>query len=219
MRPATTTAQARDTPTRRSGEETREHVLAIAQQLFHFEGIRATGIDTVAERAGVAPPTLYRLFTSKDGLVSAYVERCSHHYRTVLSAATAPCAGGPREQILAVFAAFDDEVRSGARRGCPFLMVLAEYPDPRHPAHIKAIAHKAWLRGLFHQLARQLAEVEPVRDHQVLAEQLALVAEGVYGSLQALGPGGPAAHGRACAQALIDAARGNAVPTNAPEGH
>lgn len=39
-----------------------------------------------------------------------------------------------------------------------------------------------------------------------LGYHLALVAEGIYGSAQALGASGPARHGRACAEALIAAA-------------
>ena len=48
---------------------------------------------------------------------------------------TAGFAGTPDERILAVFDAFTDEVLSEACRGCPFLMVLAEFPDPQNAAH------------------------------------------------------------------------------------
>jgi AcrR family transcriptional regulator len=197
----------RSAPSRRTSEETREHILAVADKLFYSEGIRATGIDTLAARAEVAPTTLYRQFASKDDLVAGYVERCSERYKAVLAAATSSRAGTPRERILAAFDAFAAEIRSGSCRGCPFLMVLAEYPDPESPAHAKAAEHKAWLRALFHGLVRELASETKLHDPEALAHQLALVAEGVYGSVQALGPAGPAAHGRAAAAALIDSAR------------
>lgn len=194
-------------PSRRSSEETREHILAVADRLFYSDGIRATGIDTLAAQAEVAATTLYRQFASKDDLVAAYVERCSERYKAVLGAATSPRAGTARERILGAFDAFAAEIRSGSCRGCPFLMVLAEYPDPESPAHTKAAGHKSWLHALFHELVRELASTTQLRDPEALADQLALVAEGVYGSVQALGPAGPAAHGRATAAALIDAAR------------
>jgi len=197
----------RSASSRRTSEDTREHILVVADKLFYSDGIRATGIDMLAARAEVAPTTLYRQFASKDDLVAAYVERCSERYKAVLGAATSPGAGEARERILAAFDAFAVEIRSGSCRGCPFLMVLAEYPDPESPAHAKAAGHKAWLRGLFHELVRELASTARLRDPEVLADQLALVAEGVYGSVQALGPAGPAAHGRAAAAALIDGAR------------
>jgi AcrR family transcriptional regulator len=197
----------RSAPSRRTSEETREHILAVADELFYSEGIRATGIDALAARADVAPTTLYRQFASKDDLVAAYVERCSERYKAALGAATSPAAGPPRERILAAFDAFAAEIRSGSCRGCPFLMLLAEYPDPESPAHVKAAGHKSWLRALFHELVRELASTTKLHDPEALADQLALVAEGVYGSVQALGPAGPAARGRAAAAALIDGAR------------
>lgn len=199
-------APHRNASSRRTSEETREHILAVAEKLFYSDGIRATGVDTLAARADVAPTTLYRQFASKDDLVAAYVERCSERYKTVLGAASSPAAGTARERILAVFDAFAAEVRSGSCRGCPFLMVLAEYPDPKSPAHAKAAGHKAWLRALFHELVGELASTTQLRDPEALADQLALVAEGVYGSVQALGPVGPAAHGHAAAAALIHGA-------------
>lgn len=59
----------------RSAADTREHVLEVARELFYWHGIRATGVDRIATEADVSPTTLYRLFTSKDDLVAAYVER------------------------------------------------------------------------------------------------------------------------------------------------
>src|SRR5271170_4063056 len=123
----------------RSAAATREHVLAVANELFYWHGIRATGIDQVAAEAGVAPTTLYRLFASKDDLIGAYVERADRLYRDWFEAAA-------RQQILAVFDALTEQVQPGRCRGCPFLMALAEFPDPAHPAHRNAVALKAWVR-------------------------------------------------------------------------
>ena len=155
----------------------------------------------------MAPTTLYRLFASKDDLVAAYVERCSDRYKAVLSAATSPSAGTPRDRILAIVDAFTDDVRSESCRGCPFLMVLAEYPDPQSTAHAKAVAHKAWVRDLFHELVGELALTTKLSDPDALADRITLVAEGVYGSVQALGPAGPAAHARSCVETLIAVAQ------------
>lgn len=178
----------------------------MAGQLFYRDGIRATGVDAVAAQAGVAPATLYRLFASKDNLVAAYVERCSDLYKVRLGEASAPSVGPTRDRIMAVFEAFAEEAASDSNRGCPLLLALAEYPDPDSPAHQKAVSHKAWLRGFFRDLVAELETETEVRDPESLADGLSLVAEGIYGSVQALGPSGPARQGRACAAALIDSA-------------
>jgi AcrR family transcriptional regulator len=195
-----------DMPTRRTAAQTREHVLAIAHELFYWHGIRATGIDAVAAEAGVAPTTLYRLFASKDDLIAAYVERADRLYREWMTEATAPAVGAPRERILALFDALDEQVQPQHCRGCPFLMALAEFPDPQLPAHAHAVATKAWVRRRLRELTDALAEVTPLSDPEALADQLAVVMEGVYASAQALGAAGPARRGRAIAEALIDAA-------------
>jgi len=202
----TATPRSNGSRARRSAAETREHILTVAADLFYWEGIRATGVDTVAARAEVAPTTLYRLFASKDDLVAAYVARCSAAYRTRLLAATSPTASSPRDRILAAFDVFTAEALSESCRGCPFLMVLAEFPDPHHPAHQEAIGHKTWVRDLFREIVGELAQHSPLRDQDAVADQLALVADGIYGSVQALGASGPARHGRVCAQTLLDVA-------------
>lgn len=178
----------------------------MAGELFYRDGIRATGVDTVAARAGVAPPTLYRLFATKDDLVAAYVERCSTAYKAKLSTVSAESAGTARERIRNVFAAFTRDAATEACRGCPFLLVLAEYPDPASPAHAQAVAHKAWVRRLLRRLVGELAKECELRDAAGLAAHLALLAEGIYGAAQAFGAHGPARQGSACAEALIDAA-------------
>lgn len=191
---------------RRSAVETREHILAIAADLFYWEGIRATGVDTVAARADVAPTTLYRLFDSKDDLVAAYVERCSAAYRERLATACSSASRTPRARVLSVFDAFAAEALSKSCRGCPFLMVLAEFPDPQHPAHVGAVNHKAWLRDLFGRLVGDLHAETPLADPRGVADKLMLIADGMYGSAQSLGAAGPARHGRSCAEMVLDSA-------------
>ena len=184
----------------RSAAQTREQVLEVAHQLFYWNGIRATGVDRVAAEAAVAPTTLYRLFASKDALVGAYMQRASDLYREWFDAAARTGGTDARQQILAVFDALTEQVQPGQCRGCPFLMALAEFPDPNHPAHRHAVATKGWVRV---RLGELVAVLDPVTDTELLADQLALVMEGVYASVQALGVGGPAQRARGFAEALL----------------
>ena len=85
-------------------------------------------------------------------------------------------------------------------------MTLAEFPDPGHPARRRAIETKAWVRAHIRGLAAELAADRPVRDPEALGDQLALVFEGVYASVQALGIDGPTRQARAAAESLIAAA-------------
>ncbi|MCL2393961.1 MAG: TetR/AcrR family transcriptional regulator [Acidimicrobiaceae bacterium] len=193
---------------RRSAVETRSHVLAVAHRLFYWEGIHATGIDRIAGEAGVAPTTLYRLFASKDDLVAAYVAANAEPYKAWMSDATRPELGSPRERILALFDALAEQTQPELCRGCPFLMTLAEFPQPDHPARVEAIATKAWVRDHLRGLTAELAQVEPVPEPDLLADQLMVIVEGVYATVESLGAQGPARTARALAAKILDETEG-----------
>src|SRR3954447_7823445 len=53
----------------------RERILAASGDLFYRLGIRAAGVEALAEAAGTNKMTLYRHFSAKDELVAEYL-RC-----------------------------------------------------------------------------------------------------------------------------------------------
>jgi AcrR family transcriptional regulator len=181
----------------------REHILDVAEQLFYWQGIHATGIDRIVVEAEIAPTTLYRLFRSKDDLVAAYVDRYAEGYRGWIESLTSDQEQPARDRILAFFDALASNTGPGSFRGCPFLMALAEYPDAGSAAHASAQAVKAWVRGKLRELAGQLPDVSPAAARTV-GDQLALLVEGLYASTAALGTDGPAREARALAALVID---------------
>ena len=58
----------------RNKAKTQQRLLAAARELFYGDGVCATGVSAVAERAGVTKMTLYAHFPSKEELVTAYLE-------------------------------------------------------------------------------------------------------------------------------------------------
>src|SRR4026208_2299018 len=50
-----------------------ERILSAADKLFYSEGIRAVGVDAIAEEARVSKRTLYSYYHTKDDLVAAYL--------------------------------------------------------------------------------------------------------------------------------------------------
>ena len=192
-------------PQRRSAEETREHVLDVAHELFYWTGIRATGIDRVAADAGVAPTALYRLFPSKDALIAAYVDRADRRYREWFDEVTRADGRSPGTRIVALFDALSEQTKPDRCRGCPFAMALAEFPDADLEAHQAAVRQKRWVRARIRRLASEVA-VEGQRKHvdpAVLADHLTLLFEGVYATVPALGADGPAKRARQLAATLV----------------
>src|SRR3982074_1720228 len=53
----------------------RARLLAVAGDLFYRHGIRAVGVEAIAEAAGTNKMTLYRHFSSKDELVAEYLRQ------------------------------------------------------------------------------------------------------------------------------------------------
>ncbi|MEW9554853.1 TetR/AcrR family transcriptional regulator [Nonomuraea sp. NPDC050783] len=186
----------------RTAEKTRSHVLRVAGELFYRKGIRATGIDRVAAEADVAPPTLYRIFASKDGLVSAYVQDTHREFQDLVTKVVEAAGPDPRDQILAIFDTVSGQVASEGYRGCPMQMALAEFPDADLPAHRNAVAAKSWLRETLGELTGRLGADDPAE----MADHLTVVFEGLHASGQSLGPAGPAKRVRGLVEMILSTA-------------
>ena len=59
------------TRTRKSAEERREEIVALALELFALGGYKGTSTEAIARQAGISQPYLFRLFTTKRELFLA----------------------------------------------------------------------------------------------------------------------------------------------------
>jgi AcrR family transcriptional regulator len=178
----------------------RERVLETATRLFLRHGFRAVGVDTIVAEAGVAKMTLYAHFPSKDDLIAAYLERANEQFWAWLEGAAAG-VDDPRRKLVAMFEAVGKLADSPQCLGCTFQGTAAEFPDPEHPGHRVAIAHKQAVRARL----RDLAEHAGLGGPDELADQLLLLMDGAWVAARMFGPDNPAAQVAAAAQALIDA--------------
>jgi AcrR family transcriptional regulator len=171
--------------TQTAGSDAQQHLLRAAADLFYKEGVRAVGVDAVVERAGVNKMSLYRQFSSKDDLVVAYLEQSDRHFFKRFDESLAKHPGEPRMQIAQYFEDLAGRASRDAYRGCPFVNVSAEFPDPAHPARVCVLNNKTRLM----QRLNELCTAAGARDPDELANGLALLIEGVYASSQTYGPG------------------------------
>src|ERR1700723_4719254 len=107
----------------------RERILATANELFYREGIRAIGVDTVVERSGVSKTSLYRLFESKDALIAAFAAERDRSFWTWWDHLEEQPADVPRVLLDALLSGIAERIGRPAYRGCPFLNLMAEFPD------------------------------------------------------------------------------------------
>jgi AcrR family transcriptional regulator len=61
---------------RRSAEERREEIIAVALRQFGEGGYNGTSTEAIAREAGISQPYLFRLFRTKRELFLACIERC-----------------------------------------------------------------------------------------------------------------------------------------------
>ncbi|HEY0815815.1 MAG TPA: helix-turn-helix domain-containing protein [Pseudonocardia sp.] len=183
-------------------------LLEAAGDLFYDRGVRAVGVDLIAETAGTTKKTLYDRFGSKDALVALYLLRRAHRWREYLLARLAetgpdPDAGpaGPNDvagaeaQVLLVFDVLETWMGT-QRRGCAFVNAYAELGDSDHPAVPVIRAEKAWMRALFDTLTGDVA----------LGAHLHLLYEGTLVVLTAGANPSAAAEARRSVQVAIAAA-------------
>ena len=135
-------------------------LLEAASDLFYDRGVRAVGVDLIAETAGTTKKTLYDRFGSKDALIALYLLRRAHRWREYLLARLAETGRDRGErgtaQVLIVFDALEAWMGT-QRRGCAFVNAYAELGDSDHPAVPVIRAEKAWMRALFDSLTGDVA--------------------------------------------------------------
>jgi AcrR family transcriptional regulator len=111
----------------------RERILTAAHDHFHNLGIRATGVDTLIEEAGVAKATFYRHFPSKDDLVVAWLrDDRPRWFYAVRDRAEA--AAQPGQVIPMIFEEMAHRLEEEGYRGCAFQNAAAEITEVSHPA-------------------------------------------------------------------------------------
>jgi AcrR family transcriptional regulator len=149
-----------------------ERLLDAASELFYRHGIRAVGVDLIAETAGTTKKTLYDRFGSKDELVARYLRRRSLRWQEFLRARFAEVPPAPARPA-ALFDILADWLRE-QDRGCGFVNAYAEIGGTDHPAVAEIRAEKAWMREYLVELVREAGHPDPDR----VGTELHLLYEG-----------------------------------------
>ncbi|MFE7841414.1 TetR/AcrR family transcriptional regulator [Streptomyces sp. NPDC057474] len=148
-------------------------ILQTASRLFYDRGIRAVGVEAIAEEAGVTKKTLYDRFGSKEDLIVAYLRDRDGLWRSTLVKYVNGHDGLPAEKILATFGALREWTRERNLRGCAFINASVELPEG-HPGREVARDQKAWLLAYLEGLATEAQAKDPAG----LAAQVLILHEG-----------------------------------------
>ncbi len=159
----------------------RERILETAADLFFRQGFRATGVNEVIAKSGVAKATFYNHFPTKDDLCLAYLrDRNISEFEAI--SAFVQDHDNPRERFLAAMQSVQPWLEANNLRGCAFLNMVAEVPDPRNLLRREGLQHYEALRQLIRKLAEDLIASEPQQyrglDAQVLADDYMVILGG-----------------------------------------
>jgi AcrR family transcriptional regulator len=164
----------------------RERILAVAADLFYRRGIRAIGVETIAEAAGTNKMTLYRHFASKDELVAEYLRRLADKASSSWDRLAAEHPGNPRAQLRGWLQNMAAHVASGKERGCALSNAAVELPEKDHPARRVIEAFKTAQRQRIIDLCTGAELAQP----EMLADELFLLLEGARVTAQSIGRDG-----------------------------
>jgi AcrR family transcriptional regulator len=162
----------------------RERILKAAGELFYRQGIRAVGVDAIAEAAGTNKMTLYRHFPSKDELVAEYLRQFARRAESFWDRLETEHPGDPLAQLHAWVKHMAGDVICRGGRGCALANAAVELAEKEHPARRVIEAFKKAQRERLTRLCRAAGLSDP----DLLADELHLVLEGARVSLQSVGP-------------------------------
>jgi AcrR family transcriptional regulator len=116
----------------RPKSDARERIVNAACELFFKQGYHSTSVDQVIAAAGVSKPTVYHYFPTKEDLCVGYLEERTQREFDMMDASFKNLTT-PKERYSAIIQHVKKRIKSWEYRGCGFMNMLAEIPDPNSP--------------------------------------------------------------------------------------
>jgi AcrR family transcriptional regulator len=122
---------------RKSAEERREELLAVAMKQFGEGGYHGTSTESIAREAGISHPYLFRLFRTKKELFLACDDRACEKILATFRRAAEAAAQSPEDRLEAMGHAYTDELLTDRHA---LLMLMQGYvasADPEIREHVR----------------------------------------------------------------------------------
>lgn len=163
----------------------RERILAAARELFYRHGIRAVGVEAIAEAAATNKMTLYRHFSSKDELIAAYLRTLAKEGDEVWETLARAYPDDPNAQLEGWLRHVEHVITNTVDRGCAVANAAVELRESEHPARKIIDEYKTRKREKIVALLDAAGYAEPER----LADEFFLLFEGARISIQCCAAG------------------------------
>ena len=178
-----------------------------AADLFFYKGYRATGINEVIAKSDVAKATFYNHFPTKEDLCLAYLEeRNTSEHESIV--AYINDHDDPLERFMAVIESIEPLLEANAMRGCSFLNMVAEIPDPGNRLRKMGNQHYDMVHNLIVNLTRQLVASDKERYSRLnvtdIANDYMLILVGAIAMTEVYNSTWPAQHAVETVKRLIE---------------
>jgi len=132
-----------------------QRILSTASDLFYRNGYRATGINEIIRKSGVAKATFYAHFPSKESLALAYVKTMNE--REIRNTAEGiRHYPGPYEKLIGMLTFMIPWSAERRYRGCAYLNMASEIPDHGNPVRHESANHYRAVRSIVGVLMDEL---------------------------------------------------------------
>jgi len=153
----------------------RDEIIKSAYEIFYKNGFHATGVDAIVDGTGISKRTLYKHFTSKEGLILATVNY--YHqitYRAISDYIEKSPSDNPVDKALMIFDFLADLVDAGNLEGCFAMNAKTEYSNKAMEIESACDGHVIALREL---IEKYLSEAK-IAQSETLAMQIIMLFEG-----------------------------------------
>lgn len=154
-----------------------EQVLSAAQSLFNQWGYEGTRIEAIAERASVAPATVYNYFTTKPNLLMELALRHVHAALPERRRLMRDLPEDPVQGILAFERLLADQAMRYMSRDCWRVIMSAQFIEPAGPAsrtgaRLNTLIRRQYIRmfRIYQQRGKILADADPFLLSEVIVD-------------------------------------------------
>jgi AcrR family transcriptional regulator len=171
----------------KTDSQARRRIMETARDLFYRNGYRATGINEIIKKSGVAKATFYAHFPAKESLAFAYVKSMNEEEMRVLEDGIQKLAG-PYEKLIGLLEFLIPWSKERDYRGCAYLNMSSEIPNHANPVRQESKDHYLAVRRLIGRLMQELKAKRGAawkgRDPEKVADDFMLIFSGAMAMAQ-----------------------------------
>ncbi|WER48755.1 TetR/AcrR family transcriptional regulator [Cupriavidus sp. WKF15] len=177
-------------------------LLEATEQLIYSGGIHATGMDAIVKASGVARKSIYRLYPTKEALVSAALKNRDERWMAWFMRST-PATGEAFARVMSIFPAMRQWFESEGFHGCAFINATGETEDPQSEIRAVSRFHKQRLLAYLNELTQACGLPDPGET----ARQLLVLIDGATAVAMVSGDASAADSAGRAAAVLLESSR------------